>query len=624
LTGRVRFTETEHTARLVNRRIVAAAIVMVVMVAALLSRLAYLQIVRGEHYSTLSQNNRVKVLPIAPPRGLIFSRDGAVVAENKPSYVLALDTAKIPDLKGVVHELQRLLGFPDEQVEDFFREVRIRGLVDEVALSSNLSEEQLATFAVHSHDYPGVRIDARSSRYYPEGELWAHVVGYVGRISEDDLAVIDKAEYRGSTHIGKAGVEKTYEALLHGKTGYQQVEINAQGRILRVLAKTPPEPGRDIYLTIDAALQRTAAELLKGQRGAVVAIDPQTGAVLAFVSSPSFDPNLFVNGIGAKSYAELRDSPDRPLFNRALQGQYPSGSTIKPFVALAGLQSGVRVATEATWCPGWYRLPGDARPYRDWKKGGHGHVDLIRAIAESCDVYFYNLAHDLGIDRLWSFMRQFGFGAPTGIDIPNEAAGIYPSSEWKRRARGEPWYAGETLSVGIGQGYTLVTPLQLAFATAVLARHGTGITPRVAGQIEDPLAHEATEPEIYERELVRLESPEYWDLVIQGMQEVVHGARGTARRYGQDAAYRFAGKTGTAQVVQMPAGRSLKQEEMEERLRDHALFIAFAPVEQPEIALAILVENGMHGSSAAAPIARTLFDQYLQDRLSYVQSAARE
>ncbi|MCP5146027.1 MAG: penicillin-binding protein 2 [Gammaproteobacteria bacterium] len=610
--GSVRFTNPEQSARTINLRIVISAVIMVLMCGLLLSRLAYLQIVNAEYYTTLSQNNRVKVLPLAPPRGLIFSRDGTIVAENRPSFVLAIDTAVIGDLHETVAALSGLLELTQDDIDSFFAEVKSRGRVDEVALGNNLSETQLARFAAQSHRFPGVRIDARLTRYYPQTDLWAHVLGYVGRINEQELKSIDTAEYRGTSHIGKSGIEYTYETILHGSVGFQKVEINAQGRILRVLERTLPEPGRDLYLTIDAGLQQLAFELLAGNRGAIVALDPLTGGVLAFASNPSFNPNLFVNGISSKDYALLRDSPDRPLFNRALQGQYPPGSTVKPLVALAGLQNGVRTTGEETWCPGWYRLPGEQRRYHDWQRQGHGHVNLIRALAESCDIYFYDLARDLGIDTLSDFMRQFGLNSPTGIDLPGEAGGIFPNSEWKARTRKQPWYPGETLSVGIGQGFTLATPLQLAFATSILARHGVGITPHVVGQIEDPLLHQAVEPEFVEREMVSLDSDQYWTDVTHGMEEVVHGNRGTARKVGQNAGYRFAGKSGTAQLFSLPQDVKLSPEEISERLRDHALFVAFGPLENPQIAVAVIVENGVGGSSTAAPMARAIMDQYLQ------------
>ncbi|MBT8447346.1 MAG: penicillin-binding protein 2, partial [Gammaproteobacteria bacterium] len=402
-----------------------------------------------------------------------------------------------------------------------------------------------------------------------------------------------------------------YEDVLHGDVGYQQVEINAQGRVVRVLEKTPPTPGNDLYLTVDAGLQREAHEALAGRRGAIVAIDPETGGVLAMASAPSFDPNLFVNGIGRSAYAALRDSPDRPLFNRALQGQYPPGSTIKPLVALAGLELGHRHADDATSCPGWYRLPGESHRYRDWLKRGHGKVDMLDAIAQSCDVYFYDLARDLGIDDLHDFMARFGFGTVTGIDVPNEASGLFPSSEWKRRARGVAWYPGETLIAGIGQGFTLATPLQLASAMATLAQRGFTLTPHLLGQVENPLTHMATEPQVLPRQAVPGVSDAHWDIVIGGMREVLFGPRGTARGSARGAKYEYAGKTGTAQLFRIAQDETVKNEDVEERLRDHALFVAFAPLQLPRIAVGIIVENGSSGSRTAAPIARRLFDYYL-------------
>jgi penicillin-binding protein 2 len=480
-----------------------------------------------------------------------------------------------------------------------------------VAVKTGLDEAEVALFSVNRHRFPGFSIAARLSRHYPRSDELAHVIGYVGRISEEELSGLDPVAYRGSTHIGKVGVEKARESVLHGRVGYQRVEVNAQGRVLRVVERTPPMPGNDVYLSLDIALQSLAIEALQGNNGAVVAIEPATGEILAFVSKPSFDPNQFVNGISRVRSSALRASKERPLFNRALQAQYPPGSTVKPMVALAGLDAGVRDPDDRTWCPGWFSLDGDDHRYRDWLKRGHGHVGLVDSLAQSCDVYYYSLAHELGITRIHKMLSQFGFGRPTGIDLPGETGGLLPSVEWKRNARNLPWYPGETLITGIGQGFMLASPLQLAYATATVANRGARLVPHVVAQIEDPMAQLASETGFHERAAMTVKNAEYWDDIIGGMVEVVHGVRGTARRSGAGANYRFAGKTGTAQLFTIAQDEVANNEETPKHLRDHALFIAFAPIDNPQIAVAVVVENGGSGSGTAAPIARKILDYFL-------------
>lgn len=597
--------------RIFHARLWAAMSIMAVLVLIIITRLGYLQIIENSHFTTLSHENRLKIVPIAPTRGLIYSRDGQIVAENRPSFSLEMVPERAGDVTSSIAAVAQLLQLNGEERQAVDEErKRARGF-DSVVIKTGMSEREVALFSVNRHRFPGFSIAARLTRYYPEGQGLAHVVGYVGRISEPELKSIDATAYRGTTHIGKVGVERAREGVLHGKVGYQQVEVNAQGRVLRVVERSAPVPGHDIYLTLDAQLQRLATDALADNNGAIVAIDPATGEVLAFVSKPAFDPNQFVNGISTATYSALRESKDRPLFNRALQAQYPPGSTIKPMVAFGGLEAGVRHPDDATWCPGWYSLEGNSHKYRDWLKRGHGHVDLGRSISESCDVYFYDLARDLGIARMHENLSKFGLGRATGIDLPGETGGLLPSAEWKRRARNLPWYPGETLITGIGQGFMLASPLQLAYATSILANRGMRLVPHVVGEIEDPVAHIASEIGVHERPLLEASDLSHWSSVIQGMVEVVHGARGTARRSGQGAAYQFAGKTGTAQLFGIAQDETVKNEETPKHLRDHALFIAFAPVENPEIALAIVVENGGSGSRTAAPIARRILDYYL-------------
>ncbi len=583
---------------------------MVLAAGLILARLVFLQVIDHGHYTTLSHENRLKVVPLPPPRGMIFSRDGEVLAENRPSFALVVTPEKANEVGPAVRELTDLLDLSDEEIEQFSRQLRIARRFERVTLKSDLSDEELAIFSVNRFRFPGFSVEAGLSRFYPLREGMAHVVGYVGRISENDLAVIDQSNYAATTHIGKIGVEKAREELLHGTVGYQTVEVNAQGRILRVVERTPPTPGADLYLTIDSRLQSEAIAALEGREGAIVAIDPATGGVLVLVSTPAYDPNAFVNGIGRELYRQWSTSSERPLFNRALQGQYPPGSTIKPLLALAALEYGVRKADTTTWCPGWFSLPGDSHRYRDWLKRGHGHVDLKLSIAHSCDVYYYKLAHELGIRRLHEALHRFGLGEITGIDVPGERAGLLPSPEWKRRARNLPWYPGETLIAGIGQGFMLTTPLQLAHAVSIVAMRGEVAIPHVLDLIERPDTGPTPMPDIYRRPRLEISDEKHWATVVDGMVEVVHGATGTARRSGLDAPVKFAGKTGTAQVFGIAQDEDAKDKEIPEHLQDHALFIAFAPVESPQIAIAVIVEHGGGGSRTAAPIARRLIDSF--------------
>lgn len=562
-----------------------------------------LQINEYEKYRTQSDRNRVQLQPIPPRRGLIYDRQGVLLAENLASYSLTVVVEQVEDFDATLATLRDLLAIDDDDVARFRKRMRERRPYQPIPLKSHLTEQEIAVVAINRFRLPGVDVDAELVRHYPHGELFAHALGYVGRISEEDMKTLDPVAYSGTHYMGKIGVERYYEDALHGEVGTQNVETNARGRVLRVLEKNDPAPGADLELYLDASLQKVAQEALGASRGAVVAIDPRTGGVLALVSTPSFDPNLFVTGISSKDYRALRESPDMPLYNRALQGQYPPASTMKPFYALAGLHYGVVTPQTRVRDPGFYQLPGDSRHYRDWKRGGHGgSVDLKQSVAESCDVYYYDLAHKLGIDRLHDFSVPFGFGRPTGIDNTHERGGIMPSRAWKRAAKNMAWYPGETLSAGIGQGYVLATPLQLAVATATLANRGVRHAPRLVRRVGERPVDVPITPAI------QLSSDSYWDVGIDAMREVVHGTRGTARTIAKGAAYEIAGKTGTAQVVGYAQGIKYDASKVRERNRDHSLFIAFAPVQDPQIAVAIIVENG---SSTAAPIARKVFDAWL-------------
>ncbi len=578
---------------------------VLVLFFALVARLAYLQIKTHDKYADLAQNNRVKLSVIAPVRGLIFDTHGRVLAENNPSYSLELVPEQIQNINETIERLRTLLPISDAEIKLFEKRRKQQKHFASVPLRNRLNDTEVAVFSANRHLFPGVDIQARPLRHYPFPELTSHVVGYVGAINEKELKTINPVNYRGSRVIGKTGIEKTYETELHGFVGYQQTENTAQGRSIKTLSHIAPLSGRNLTLNIDIDLQKIAYDALGEFAGTVAAIDTRTGAVRALVSKPGFDGNLFAQGIDQASYSALQNSPKRPLFNRSLRGQYPPGSTLKPFFGLAALDYKTINPQQKIMCPGFYQLPKQRHKYRDWKKTGHGLTTLHDAIVESCDVYFYILAHELKIDRMHNFLSRFGFGQPTGIDILGEKAGLLPSREWKKRRRNQAWYPGETLIAGIGQGFNLTTPLQLAHATAILANKGVAHTPSVVGKINDTVKQtQLSTP-------VQLKNDRHWDLIIHAMHDVVHGARGSARIIKEGANYDIAGKTGTAQVFSIKQDEKYEKDKVADHLKDHALFIAFAPVEKPQLAIAVIVENGSHGGSVAAPIARAIFDQYL-------------
>ena len=599
-----------------NQRVIIAAVIVVIMTAILLARLAYLQIVNVSHYSLLSENNRVSTLPIPPTRGLIYDRNGILLAQNLPSFTLELVPEHIKDLDQTLAELDKLIHLTEQDLARFkkFRK-RHKRRFEGIPLRFRLNDQEVARISVNQYRLPGVEINAQLTRHYPLGSLASHAVGYVGRINESEARRLDESNYSGTNHIGKIGIEKSYEDLLHGTVGFQRVETNAQGRILRVLERTLPIPGKNLYLNLDVKLQAIAEQgftIDKEQNtGAVVAIDPRDGAVLTLASLPTFDPNLFVNGIDTKTYTALRDSPDRPLFNRALRGQYPPGSTVKPLIGLTGLEFEEVTSHQEVDCPGWYTLKNDPRRYRDWKKEGHQATDLTKAIVESCDVYFYDLSLALGIDNIYTYLSQFGLGELTGIDIEGEKPGLMPSPAWKRRTRQLPWFPGETLITGIGQGFMLTTPLQLSSITGIISLRGQRMQPRMLYAIESPETTEFTTIPAAPVPQQPQAEEQNWQTIIHAMQEVVHGVHGTARRIGQNLPFKIAGKTGTAQVFGIKQDEEYVEEEIKKKLRDHALFIAFAPVKDPQIAIAVIVENGGSGGATAAPIARKVMDQYL-------------
>ena len=605
----IRLKDHEKDARLVRSRVVVGAIVVVALICALIARLYYLQVVQYEYHSTLSENNRVHVRPLPPPRGLIFDRNGVVIADNRPSFSLSMTRERSKGWQQELDLVVEILGLTPEDRALFEKRMKQgRRPFEAVPILFELNEEQIARIAVNQFRLPGLEVEAQLVRHYPQGAHFAHSVGYMGRINEKELKTLDPVSYSGTHHIGKTGIERFYEAELHGQVGYEEVETNARGRVLRVLKRTDPIPGKDIVLSLDIKLQEAAEEALAGRRGAVVALNPMTGEVLAMVSQPSFDPNLFVTGISFKAYAELRDSIDRPLFNRILRGLYPPGSTIKPAVAIAGLDSGVISASTRVYDPGYYQLPNYDHKYRNWNRTGDGYVDLDTAIMRSNDTYFYDLAHKLGIDRLSSYMNQFGIGQKVSLDMFEESAGLMPSREWKRATRRQAWFPGETLILGIGQGYMQSTPLQLAQATALIASKGKWIRPHLAKTIEGVAPVDPNPmPDIV------LRDPSSWAKVNHGMQQVVHGARGTARVAGVGAQYLIAGKSGTAQVVAIKQGEKYDRSKVQERHRDHALFVGFAPANNPQITVSVMIENGEAGSRVASPVVRKVMDAWLLD-----------
>ena len=597
-----------------RRRISIAAVFVVAAFSLLLLRFVYLQIVQYSYYHTKAEDNRISIVPIAPNRGLILDRNGAVLARNYSAYTLEISPEKVTDLGKTIDELGTIV---DIRASDRIRFKRLmiedKG-ADSVPIRTHLTDEEVARFAVNRYRFPGVEIKARLYRQYPLKELASHVIGYIGRINDRDAKRIDDeglaANYRGTDHIGKTGLEQSYEDELHGTTGYEQVEVDSAGRRVRTLSRTPATPGDNLVLTLDVNLQRVADQAFGDHRGALVAIDPATGGILAFVSKPGFDPNLFVDGIDPASWDALNNSPDRPMVDRALAGVYPPGSTFKPYLALAALELGVRTPQYSIHDPGYFQFGGHI--FHDDKPGGHGVVDMYKALVLSCDTYFYMLANDLGIENIAHFVGQFGFGAKTGIDIEGESTGVLPSPEWKRRhfkkREQQKWYAGETISVGIGQGYNAYTPLQMALAMATLADNGVMYRPHLVDYIENPKTGERTTIEPTIERTIRLK-PENLAFVKRALAGV--DIEGTGARAFANAEYTSAGKTGTAQVVALKPGEKYDAKDITARHRDNALFIAFAPLQDPKIALAVVVENAGFGAVAAAPIARQVLDYYL-------------
>jgi penicillin-binding protein 2 len=605
-------------------RVILTGVVGTLLLGLVIVRLVQLQVIEYEHFAERSLGNRIRIEAVPPIRGLVFDRKGRVLAENLPAYQLELIPEQVPDIDETLQRLARLRLIEASDIPRIKDLSKTGPRFKPVALNPRLDDEQIARFAIQRPRFPGVDFRPRLVRHYPQGQYIAHAVGYVGALSTADLEKLDPSRYAGTTQTGKTGIENSYESRLHGDSGFRHIVTNARGRQVpaesrdlqdTLSADEHPTPGDNLYLSIDLELQALATEKLAGRRGAVVAIDPWSGEILTLVSAPAFDPNLFAVGMSQSQFSALQHDMDRPLFNRAVRGTYPPGSTIKPMLAIAALETGATNLQRRTVCYGFFMLPNTTHRYRDWKPQGHGEVDIHDAISQSCDVYFYEISNDIGIDRIHDYLTQFGLGSATGIDVVGERSGLVPSTEWKRSAfrnrADQRWFQGETVIASIGQGYMLATPLQLATATAALATRGIRYQPHIVAAWEDSLTGERTLASPVRLDDIELDDDTNWDAVIGAMNAVMQGSRGTARAVGNGAPYRMAGKSGTAQVFSVGQDEEYDEDEIEERLKDHALFIAFAPMDNPQIAVAVIVENGSSGSGVAAPIAKAIMDRYL-------------
>ena len=607
------FSDPARERRIFARRLIFSMFIMLVMGLTLISRYVDLQVNQFQDFATDSDNNRVHVRPAAPTRGVIYDRNGEILADNRPTSNLSIIRERADDLDQLINKVGSLITLTDNDITRFYSRLKRRKPFEPTPLKFNLTEKEQAILAVNQHILDGTKISARLTRFYPKRDLFTHVVGYVGRINDRESKIINPINYSGTDSIGKIGIEKFYEESLLGEVGSDHVETNARGRVMRVIDHVSPVAGNDLTLHLDSRLQQVAYEAFSGERGSLVAIEIETGGVLAMVSAPSYDANPFVSGISQKAYDALLNSVDKPMFNRSIRGQYPPGSTIKPLFGLIGLQSQSITTETKIEDPGYFLMEGIERPWRDHnsERGGHGKgVDLAKAIIESCDVFFYKMGVKIGIDTLAISSQAFGLGKKTNIDLPGERSGIMPSRIWKKNARGASWFDGDTINVSIGQGFMLTTPLQLAVMTASIASRGDLIQPQIVKSIngvENPTIKVTESSEI---------SDKYWNYIHESMRDVVHSNRGTARGINKGLTYNIAGKTGTAQVISINASDEYDRSKISERQWDHALFVAFAPAENPKIAVALIVENGEHGSSAAAPIARTVIDTYIKSAMS--------
>jgi penicillin-binding protein 2 len=601
--------------QLFTRRIIACAVIAVLLTGTVFTRLAILQLANADYYAAQSQGNRIRVQPLPPTRGLIFDRNLNILAENTPSYQLEITPEQVPDIEATLARLEANGLIKTDSVEQINNLINSKRRFDSIPIRQRMSDEEVARFAVLRPYFPGVEIRARLARYYPYGEVASHALGYVSGINAEDQKMLDPALYAGTSYIGKVAAERSFETELHGTPGHQDVLVNVHGRMMQVLNTELAIPGQDLILSLDMPSQLTAETELAGRRGAVVAIDPNNGEVLVFASNPGFDPNGFIRGLSRAEFQALQGNVDQPLFNRALRGAYPPGSTIKPILALAGMEQNAIDPNKKMFCRGFYSLPGRSHRYRDWKPAGHGLIDMHGAIAQSCDSYFYEMANELGIDAMSNIFKDFGLGSPTDIDIGPENAGLVPSREWKRRnfsaKEDQVWFPGETIITGIGQGYLLATPLQLAHATATIAARGKRYRPSLVQGIRDPITGAIAQRQAKQLEPLAVSSPERWEQIIDAMRGVISDPKGTARAVGANAPWAIAGKSGTAQVFTVAQDETYNKDDLAERMRDHALFVAFAPADEPRIAVAVIVENGGSGSGVAGPLARKVMDTYL-------------
>lgn len=585
----------------INRAVFATFVVIVLLIV-LVSRLIYMQVYQHERYATLARNNQVGLVYVAPTRGLIYDRHGELLAKNIPTFNLEIISNQVDNLESTIAALQQYIPISEADINYYKKQLRFKGKFESIPIRTKLSESEVAKFAVVKYQFPGVDVAARLTRYYPENELFSHVIGYMAPISEEELNDIELSQYRGIFQIGKVGIEQSYEKVLHGRVGYKQVETDVRGRIIRTLKEVPPIPGQNLYLSIDKKLQKMADELLKDKEGAVVIIEPNTGDILALVSKPGYNPNWFVQGVDKQQFKQLQSDPQQPLFNRAISGQYPPGSTVKPIIAIEALEQGIISAGTKIFDPGYYKLSEEGREFRGWKRQGHGMVNVEKAIVESSATFFYHLADNLGIDRLHKGLARFGLGNTLGIDIEGEVTGLAPSPEWKQNTKQENWFNGETLNIGIGQGYTLVTPLQVAQFAATFANKGKRFPPSLVQAVGLPDA----EPKLLPKTTlpsIELAEPKHWDTVLNALEKVVTTRRGTAHRIYRKGGVRIAGKTGTAQVFSLKEGE-VYNERIKRDLRDHSWFMAFAPVEDPKIAVAVLLEHDKGSSVIAAKLIR--------------------
>ncbi len=611
---RIQIRDFKAESRLFVRRAIVSFFGIIVLIAVLLTNLYNIQINNFQNYKTRSNDNRIKVVPISPNRGLIYDRNGIILAENRPVFNLEVTPEKIKNIDETIVQLRKYLTITDQNIANFNRERKYSRRFKSVPLLTQVNEQQVAIFSVNQHEFPGVEIKAYLKRYYPYSASLTHVLGYVSKINDRDIARLEREDkygnYQATYDIGKLGIERFYEDELHGTAGYQEVEVNSRGRVIRTLKYVPPIPGKDLTLSLDITLQLFVEKQMNKRRGAAVILDPKDNGVLVMVSSPSYDPNLFVHGISTKAYNALLEDPDRPLVNRATLGIYPPASTIKPFMAVAALQEGVVTPYTTRNDPGYWQIPNSkTKPYRDWLRWGHGRVNLKQSIEESVDTFFYQIAFDMGIDRISTWMMKFGFGEYTGLDIREESKANMPTREWKMSRHQTPWYQGDTIPVGIGQGYWTATPMQLAKATSVLANHGKVIAPHLLLSFNDQGIETVVQPEAYPS--IDGVKEKYWNLAIEGMTLVNHGKKGTARRAFYGAPYLSAGKSGTAQVFGLKEDQEYNAEDLAEHLRDHALYTSFAPVKNPKAVFSIVLENAGGGSSQGAPIARKIFDHIL-------------